>query len=196
MPYYIVGLGNPGEQYEKTRHNTGRIVLEYCREKLSLSLWEFDKKIQARVSRGGIGKEKVLFIEPETFMNKSGISIRGLIANKKKAEKLIVVHDDLDLPIGTFKISFNMGTAGHRGVESLIKVLKTRCFVRIRVGIAPTISSGKTKKPHGKEKVINFILGNFTPSETKKIRIVSKKICEAISVVVSQNRGVAMNMFN
>ena len=158
MQYLIVGLGNPGEEYELTRHNTGRIVLSALHKKENLSPFKLDKKLKALVSEGKIGKDKIDVIFPETFMNKSGASVASLIKNKKQAERLIVVHDDLDLPLGTMKISFNRGSGGHKGIESIIKAIKTEAFVRVRIGVSPKTSKGKAKKPKGEEKIVNFII--------------------------------------
>src|SRR3990172_4657291 len=137
MSYIIAGLGNPGEKYEGTRHNTGRLVLEHFAKKIEAGEWEENKKIRARVTEGKIGKERVTFVEPEAFMNNSGKCLASLVKSKKAAEQLIVIYDDLDLPLGTLKVSFNRGSGGHRGLESIIKALKTREFVRIRIGISP-----------------------------------------------------------
>ena len=142
MSYIIVGLGNPGEEYKNTRHNTGRIILEQIRKKNDCNEWEKDKKTNSLVSKGSIGKEKVLLVEPEGFMNKSGSSLKTLITSVKKANSLIVIYDDLDLPIGTMKISFNKSSGGHRGVESIIKAIKTQEFIRFRIGISPATASG------------------------------------------------------
>ena len=111
--FIVVGLGNPGEEYEKTRHNIGRIILDYYAKKNKFEEWLLDGKLKALTSDGLIGKNKVKLIEPETFMNKSGLSIKSLITSKKKAETLIVVYDDLDLALGDFKISWNKGTGSY-----------------------------------------------------------------------------------
>src|SRR5271170_5266279 len=107
--HIIVGLGNPGEEYKETRHNVGRIVLDAFVKKNTFPELSFDKKLNALKTNGKLGKEPVLLIEPETFMNKSGSSIKNIIKNKKAAERLVVVHDDLDLPLGRIKISFRRG---------------------------------------------------------------------------------------
>jgi PTH1 family peptidyl-tRNA hydrolase len=150
MSYVLVGLGNPGPEYEKTRHNTGRIVLEIFRKKCDFPDWEPDKKLKALVSKGKLGKAEILLLEPETFMNNSGGSVKPLITSKKKAESLVIIHDDLDLPIGSYKISFNRGSGGHKGVENIIKAIGTEGFVRVRVGISPVTPGGKLKKPSGR----------------------------------------------
>ena len=162
----IVGLGNPGTEYEKTRHNTGRIVLEMFRKKNDLPEWQENKKLKGLVSQKG----KINLLLPETFMNKSGEAVAKIIKNKKTVKDLVVIHDDLDLPLGRFKISFNRGAGGHRGVLSIIKALKTEAFTRIRIGIAPK------KKPSGKKAVIDFILGEFKPAELAALKKITQKI--------------------
>src|SRR3989344_8615832 len=147
--FYIIGLGNPGEEYDNPRHNTGRIVLSALIKKYELSESQFDKKYNALVSEGKIGKEKVAVLMPETFMNKSGETARAIkdlkskVVGKGKEKRteisnLVVIHDDLDIPFGKFKVSFNKSSGGHKGVESIIKTVKTEAFVRIRVGICPS----------------------------------------------------------
>lgn len=196
MSFVLVGLGNPGVEYEKTRHNAGRIVLEIFRKKNDFTDWKFDKKLKALVSEGKIKKEKVLLVEPETFMNKSGISIAPLVKSKKSAESLVVVHDDLDLPLGSYKISFNRGSGGHRGVESIIRSIKTEGFVRVRVGISPTTPSGKLKKPHGEKLIDSFIVNGFKDKEMDEIKKVSKKLSDALAMIVEEGREKAMSVFN
>jgi len=194
--YTIVGLGNPGEEYESTRHNTGRYVLLHFLKTFDFPDMVFNKKYQSLASEGKVKKEKVLVLFPETFMNKSGASISSLITSKKKAESLVVVHDDLDLPIGKIKISFNRGTGGHRGVLSIVKTLKTEGFVRIRVGISPASPSGKIKKPKGDRDVEKHILGKWKPPEIEALKKVSKKITGALEVLVTESKEKAMSEFN
>ena len=194
--YTIVGLGNPGEEYTKTRHNTGRMVLEAVRKANDLPEWELDKKISALVSRGKIGKTPIILAMPETFMNKSGNAVGKLISSVKKAENLIVVHDDLDLGVGTMKISFNRGSGGHKGLESIIKTIKTQAFTRVRIGISPTTPKGMVKKPIGEKIVGDFILVPFKKSEDDTMKKVFKKAAESIASIVSESREMAMNKFN
>ena len=194
--HYIVALGNPGEEYKNTRHNVGRIVLEEFFKKNDFSEWTLNKKLKALSSEGKIGKEKVLLIEPETFMNKSGLSLQPIITSKKKAEMLIVIHDDLDLPIGKFKISFNKSSGGHRGVESVIKAIKTEAFIRVRIGISPATPSGKLKKPKGEKEVGDFILGEFKKSEMETLKKISKKVATALEMIITEGREKAMGEFN
>ena len=194
--HIIAGLGNPGEEYDGTRHNTGRIVLEYFRKKNDFSGWRSDKKTRSLVSEGKIGKEKVMLVLPDGFMNNSGKSLAPLIKNKKAAENLTVIYDDLDLPVGSIKISFDRGSGGHKGMESIIRALKTRAFIRIRVGISPATPSGKLKKPHGEKAVIDFILKKFSPKEQEALKKVSKKAGEAVVSIVTDGRERAMGEFN
>lgn len=187
--YYIVGLGNPGEEYKMTRHNTGRMIVEDFAKSKKFANWAFDKKSNALKSEGKIKKEKVLLLLPETFMNNSGNAVMKFITSKKKAENLIVAHDDLDLPLGRFKISFAKSSGGHKGVESVIKKIKTDKFIRIRVGTSPK------KKPQGKD-VIKFLMGKFTPKELLVFKKTSKKITSAIEMIVTEGLQKAMNEFN
>ncbi|MFC1733967.1 aminoacyl-tRNA hydrolase, partial [candidate division KSB1 bacterium] len=153
MSYTIVGLGNPGEEYKTTRHNAGRILLERFRKKNDFPEWteekKHGKKVEFLISKGKVGKHAVTLILPELFMNKSGASIKSLVASsagggtsKKKAEQLVVVYDDVDLGFSDHKISFGRGSGGHNGIESIIKSIKTKDFVRVRVGISPTTPGG------------------------------------------------------
>jgi len=200
MAIIIVGLGNPGEEYKDTRHNTGRIILENIKKNLSkdfsFSEWKNDKKLHAIVSDGKVGKEKILFLEPDNYMNNSGASLKPLITSKKKAEELIVVHDDLDLPIGKHKICFNRGSGGHKGVESIIKNIKTEGFLRIRIGISPVTPSGKMKKPKGEKEVETIILGKFKSSEMDELKKISKKMTEGVITLIEGGREKMMSLYN
>jgi len=187
--YTIVGLGNPGEEYESTRHNTGRMIVEDFAKAKKFPDWIFDKKSSALKSEKKIKKDKALLLLPETFMNNSGNAIVKFINSKKKAERLIVAHDDLDLPLGKFKISFARGSGGHKGVESVIKKIKTEKFIRVRVGTSPK------KKPESK-KLIGFLMGKFTPKEFSIFKKTSKKITSAIEMIVAEGLQKAMSEFN
>ncbi len=194
--HYIIGLGNPGEEYKNSRHNTGRIMAEFFCKKEKFLEFEFDKKLKALKAGGKVGEEKTEVMLPEIFMNKSGISLKPIITNKKKAQFLIVIYDDLDLALGTFKISFNRGSGGHRGVESIIRALKTKEFVRVRMGISPATTSGKIKKPQGEKMVNDFIIGDFKSKELEVIKKVSKKINEALEMIITEGYQKAMSVYN
>jgi PTH1 family peptidyl-tRNA hydrolase len=203
---YIVGLGNPDAQYEGTRHNVGRESVLAFAKKNNFTEFVFDKKINALISEGILEyipegkktkkKEEVILILPETYMNKSGLSLKKIISNAKKAELLTVVYDDLDLGLGTVKMNFDKGSGGHKGVESVIKSLKTTKFNRIRIGISPIVGKGKIKKPSGEEKVVKHVLGKFSPTEQPTIKKVLKTVIEGLGNVVTIGRLKTMNSFN
>ncbi len=196
MSYIFVGLGNPGKEYEGTRHNTGRMVMEIFRKRNEFPEWKFDKKLNAQVSEGKIGKSKFFLVCPETFMNKSGNSLKTLITSAKRAKDLVVIHDDLDLPIGRFKISFNKSSGGHRGVESIIRQMKTIEFTRVRVGISPATAKGVAKKPVGEKAVGDFILGTFREKELLVFKKVAKGIGEALAAFPEFGIEKTMSVFN
>ncbi|MSR78807.1 MAG: aminoacyl-tRNA hydrolase [Candidatus Taylorbacteria bacterium] len=198
MSYILVGLGNPGAEYDNTRHNLGRMILESFAKANDFSPFELDKKLKALVSEGKIGSDKVLFVEPETFMNNSGESLKKLKTTNyklktkaKEVTNLAVIHDDLDIPFGKFKISFNKSSGGHKGVESIIKAVKTQAFVRVRVGIAS--SASVVKKSQDEEVVNKVILGKFKPAELDELKKLSIHISAAISTLVTDGREKAMS---
>lgn len=201
MGYIFVGLGNPGDEYKETRHNTGRMLVEWFGKSLDAE-WKLDKKLNATVAKVKVGlpahagKTPVTLVLPETFMNNSGKSVKPLITSVKSAEKLMVIYDDLDLPFGTNKISFNKSSGGHRGLESIIKSIKTEKFARVRVGISPTTPSGKIKKPKGEEAVTKVILRKFKDEEIKDLKKLSKSVNETLEVFVSEGLEKAMTGFN
>lgn len=172
----VVGLGNPGEQYENTRHNTGRIVVNIISKKLPDS--------------------KLKFLTPDTFMNNSGKVVAPFIKSKKDLAGLVVIYDDIDLPIGRMKISFNRSSGGHNGVGSVIKHIKSQEFLRIRIGICPMTPTGKLKKPKGEDKVLKFLLGEFKKEELEEIKKLSKKVAEAVEIIFTDGKGKAMSLFN
>ncbi|MSR71365.1 MAG: aminoacyl-tRNA hydrolase [Candidatus Taylorbacteria bacterium] len=181
--WYVVGLGNPGEEYVSTRHNTGRIMLEAFR-------------IYLENAKGKLKKEKITLLAPDTFMNNSGKALKSLITNVKKAEKLIVIQDDFNFPVGKFRISFNRSSGGHNGVESVIKSIKTEAFNRVRVGISSETPAGKLKSPHGSVEVEKLILGEFKKTELDTLKKLSKKVALAIETIILEGREKAMTEFN
>lgn len=196
MAWVIVGLGNPGEEYGSTRHNSGRMALDYFATELKFGDWKEDKKAKARVASGMIGKSAVVLVAPDTFMNKSGAAIAKFVKSQKAAERMVVLYDDLDLPLGSLKLSFNRGSGGHRGVESIMKAVKTKKFTRVRIGVSPTTASGTLKKPLGEKEVVRFILAKFKSAELAELRPVWKRIAEALQAVVAEGPERAMNRFN
>ena len=129
-------------------------------------------------------------------MNNSGKAVAPLVKTKKDLENLVVVYDDIDLPLGKIKISFNRSAGGHNGLGSIIKALKSQEFLRIRVGISPATPKGVAKKPKGEKAVINFILGEFKKSELETIKKLSKKVSEAIETIFAEGKDKAMSLYN
>jgi PTH1 family peptidyl-tRNA hydrolase len=197
MNMLVVGLGNPTEEYAMTRHNAGRNAVmafaQSCDEAVS---WKLDKKLRALRANVSVGNTTVDCLLPETFMNNSGGSVKPLITSAKKAESLIVVYDDLDIPFGVVTIAFNKGAGGHNGLASIIKAVKTKEFIRVRVGVAPTTPSGKIKKPKGEEAVLKFILGEFSKKEKEVLPEVYKKIILALETIVRDGKDKAMTALN
>jgi len=164
----IVGLGNPGKKYQKTRHNLGFRVVD---ELKSLNL------------------KNVTLAKPKTFMNLSGKAIKSLTTNYKiPTTNIWVIHDDIDLPLGKIRISKGRGAAGHKGVESIIKELKTKNFVRFRIGICP-----KTGKPKNPEK---FVLQKFNKDEERLVKEAIKKTAEAIEFSLKVDLAKTMSRYN
>jgi peptidyl-tRNA hydrolase, PTH1 family len=203
----IIGLGNPGTEYEGTRHNAGReAVLEFGK-KMKFDEFELDKKSQALISSGKVGKTKVILALPETMMNLSGKAagklVKGPIKVKNaqgKAVKafpdFILVHDDLDIPLGKAKFSWNKSSGGHKGVESVIKAVGTESFFRIRIGITPATAKGILKKPDHETINDNFIVAEFKDKEALELKKVIKKVVDCLEVAVGESVEKAMSEYN
>ena len=177
MQWVIAGLGNPGDEYTGTRHNTGR---EFLRD--------IEKKDGEKGKLFGV---KATLITPDVYMNNSGGPLKKLVPSKAAAAKLIVLHDDLDLPLGRVKISFGSSAAGHNGIKSVIKAVKTQDFIRIRIGISPSTPSGKLKRPDP-EKIVDFVLGKFKPAEQEKLKKSKKIVSEALEIILKEGVDAAM----
>jgi PTH1 family peptidyl-tRNA hydrolase len=176
----IVGLGNPGPEYVFTPHNLGFLVIDRIATDRNVEVR--NRQCRALTGRTQIGDEQVLLAKPETFMNLSGVSVRGLLdAYQLRPESdLIVIYDELDLPMGTIRIRQRGRSAGHNGMESIIGALETQEFLRIRLGIAP-----ETK-----------ILKPFSKRQLKVVDGVLDLAAEAVQVILTEGPGAAMNRFN
>ncbi len=181
----IVGLGNPGGEYDNTRHNIGRDLVRAIAKGEGIKEWKDDAKTHAQLVRGEFFGKKVTLVLPDTYMNNSGKALATLIKSKKDAEQLVVVHDELDLPLGKIKFSFGSSAGGHRGVDSIQKALKTKDFVRIRIGISPATAAGKLKKPES-DDTVDFVLGKFKPTEQEKLKKVKKLLAEALELLITE----------
>lgn len=189
----IVGLGNPGNKFRLTRHNVGWMVLDLLqnryKKEYNFSSWKESKKVKSKISHGEIGDQKVILAKSLTFMNLSGQAVKSLISYYKISSKdLLVVHDDIDIELSKIKLSKNRNAAGHKGVLSIIKELKTKDFPRLRIGINP-----KEYKPKNTER---FVILRFNKEEMKIIKESIKKAMEAIEIMIDKGIDKAMNKFN
>jgi len=183
----IVGLGNPGEQYKGTRHNLGREIAQAFQKDSSAADFNFEKKWNSWLSEGKAGKEKIMVILPDTFMNKSGNAVASARRFFKiNPKNIFIIHDDADITFGGAKLSFGKRSAGHKGVESVMRALKTRDFWRFRIGI-----SGKRDIPAEK-----FILKKFMPEELRVVKKITKKTIEALNQTIKEGPEKAMNEYN
>ena len=206
MAWVIVGLGNPGEEYARTRHNAGRMALEYFASAKDLTPLKEDRKNKVHVSKGAIKKTLVALIAPDTYMNKSGSAVVKYVkparpngrsgGSAKAAERMVVVYDDLDVPLGTGKISFDRGSGGHKGLESVTRAVKTKKFTRVRIGVSPATTGGTLKKPSGEKEVLDFILAQFRAHEMEELKRVNKRVAAILECIVLEGRMAAMNRFN
>ena len=194
MALVIVGLGNPGKEYEKTRHNAGRSAVELIAKRAELDDFVFNKTSNALMVKGAVGGESTTLVLPETMMNLSGKAVAAFVKSPKAAKNLLVIHDDLDLPLGTVKMVFGRGSGGHKGVESIMRAIKTKDFARIRIGISAAGKKNQAKKVHGEEKVIKMVIGKWKPAEEALLKKVLKKSAEAAHVFAT-NGIEAATMF-
>jgi PTH1 family peptidyl-tRNA hydrolase len=176
----IIGLGNPGEKFKDTRHNIGFEVLDKIKEENDFPDFAFSKKFNAQISEGILNQEKTILAKPQTFMNSSGKSAKALTQYYKKA-KLIIVHDDIDILLGKVKFSKDSGSAGHKGVESVINNLGTKDFMRLRIGIVPI--KGKPKETE------KFVLKKFTKKEKEIIKEAVNKTVQEINQMSEHEIG-------
>ncbi len=190
----IIGLGNPGKEYEKTRHNAGFLAVEAVGStptplyKGVGVAWRFEKKFNAEIREGKIGSEKVVLAKPQTYMNKSGGAVGALARFYKiKPMDVWVIHDDLDLPLGTLRIKAAGSSGGHRGVQSIIDTIGAE-FVRFRIGTAGTKRSAQPAE--------KFVLGKFSAAELKKLTPVLHRVSEAIEAGIDKGLPTAMSLYS
>ena len=190
----IVGLGNPGRAYAGNRHNAGFACLNYFARQQGI---RFDRKRGlARIGQGEVVGHKVVLARPQTFMNSSGESVSRLVKsfNIEQAD-LIVIYDDLDLPLGKIRLRSGGSSGGHKGVDSIIAYMNTPDFLRIRVGIGrPGLISNQVGLVEA--DVIAYVLGDFGPDEKRVMSQVMPQVSEAIRCLLSEGLTVAMNGFN
>ncbi len=192
--FYVVGLGNPGVKYAKTRHNAGWWVLDVL-----ITTWELPRvvlreRLHGRVTEGSVCGQEVTVLYPETFMNNAGLAVAKLVPTAD-AKQLIVVYDDVDLPVGTFKMSFGNGAVGHNGVASIIERLGTKDFIRVRLGIAAHNEAGAALRPTG-EDLATYVLSTVTPEERQCYEDMLPSVTAAVETIITDGYVRAMNTYN
>jgi len=183
----IVGLGNPGIEYQFTPHNLGFLAIDRIAGSLGVEVR--NRQCRALTARAVIGGETVLLAKPETFMNLSGVAVRELIQeyDAKPESDLIVIQDELDFPLGTLRIHTRRSSAGHNGIESIIGALGTQDFLRIRIGVAPDRKVGD-----GAE----YLLAPMKKKDLEVVDGVLDTAEEAVKAILQEGPAAAMNRFN
>jgi PTH1 family peptidyl-tRNA hydrolase len=183
----IVGLGNPGDEYELTPHNMGFLVADRIASERGVEIR--NRQCRALTARIQVGDEPVLLAKPETYMNLSGLSVRELVAEYevKPEADLIVIHDELDFPLGTLRIHTRRSSAGHNGIESIIGALNTQDFLRIRIGVTPE---------HKVEDGQRYLLAPFRKADLAVVDGMIDTAVEAVKVILTEGAAAAMNRFN
>jgi PTH1 family peptidyl-tRNA hydrolase len=183
----IVGLGNPGVEYQCTPHNLGFLAVDRIANEFGVEIR--NRQCRALTGRVVIGSETVLLAKPETFMNLSGVSVRELISKHevRAEEDLIVIQDELDFPLGTIRLQRRRSSAGHNGVESIISSLGTNDFLRIRMGVAPD-----RKVKDG----MSYLLSPFRKVQVKVVDEMLEVAADAVKAILADGEAAAMNRFN
>lgn len=191
---YIVGLGNPGEKYQNTRHSIGFIAVKHFVEELGLPSFILSSKCCGRISEGVIDGNEVMLLLPETFMNNSGGAVKKIV-KPEDSNCLTVVYDDVDLPIGEIKVSVGRGSGGHNGVQSIINALGTKEFSRVRIGVASRGFFGGVKRPSG-DRLAKHVLGTFSKGEEKLLEDSLSKTSFALQSIIKNGVELTMNKMN
>jgi len=183
----VVGLGNPGIEYQFTPHNLGFLTIDRIAERCQVDI--ASRRCQAATAKVKLAGHEVMLAKPETFMNLSGLSVRKLVEDLglEPASNLIVVYDELDLPFGTLRIRQRGGTAGHNGLESIVGSLGTDEFVRVRLGIQPE---------HPVRDGAKFVLAQFKKSQLEAVDELIERGADAVEAILKEGLAAAMNRFN
>ncbi len=183
----IVGLGNPGQQYQKTRHNAGFLFLDYLLEHFSTT-WAKESKFHGLVANIFVGANKVVLLKPQTFMNRSGLSVATVARFYKfECNEILVVHDELDFDVGVVKLKMGGGHAGHNGLRDIMTNLTDKRFYRARLGISRPVSN----KP-----VIDYVLSNFSKPDREELLSTFDLLHLQIDKIVSGDISSAMSQIN
>ena len=187
VDYIIVGLGNPGGEYEATRHNAGFIVIDMLAEECLCAVTKL--KFKSLYGTAQIGDKKCILMKPQTYMNNSGEAVRDAAAFYKiPAERIIVVSDDISLDVGKLRIKRKGSDGGHNGLKSIIYQLQSDNFARIKMGVG--------KKPHPEYDLAAWVLSRFKNDEVESLKSAAKNACDAIKLIVGEKIDMAMNKFN
>lgn len=182
----IVGLGNPGRKYEKTRHNVGFMVVDELLRKLRIH--EHSEECLSHLYRVRVGGREVLLAKPQTYMNNSGLAVANLLEEyRMEAGEMLVVHDDLDLPLGRLRLRTEGGSGGHHGIESIVREIKTEKFPRLRVGIG---------RPGERNRVVDYVLSPFSEEETPLLARVLGRAGECLHRCLELSVEESMNFCN
>ncbi len=182
----VVGLGNPGKEYENTRHNVGFMVVDEVLRRFRVK--DLREEALSLVARVRIGGREVVFAKPQTYMNNSGVAVENLIEEfSAEPEEMIVIYDDLDLPLGMTRLRLEGSSGGHKGMESIIRTIKTEKFPRLRIGIG---------RPSRKEDVVKYVLSPFSKEELEILRSVLKKASECLVRAIELSPEDAMEFCN
>ena len=185
--FIIVGLGNPTKEYEGTRHNVGFDVIDAIADKYNISVTE--RKSRAFCGKGIIGGQKVLLVKPQTYMNLSGESLRGIVDFYKvdTETELLVIYDDISLDVGQLRIRKKGSAGGHNGIKNIIQHLGSNVFLRIKVGV------GEKPKEYD---LVDYVLGHFSKGEKEIMEQGYKQAVEAIEMILQGDIEAAMNVYN
>ena len=185
-PFLIFGLGNPGREYERTRHNIGYFALDKLSMEWNIEISRY--RYKSMVGEGEFAGNRILLVKPQTYMNKSGNAVNSFMKFYKIGSKrLLVIHDDLDLPFGSIRIRENGGSAGQRGMESIISKIGTDEFSRLRIGIG---------RPPGRMDPMDYVLKKFTKESKTDLELVLITVIRSIEVMLTDGIEKAMTLYN
>jgi peptidyl-tRNA hydrolase, PTH1 family len=189
----IAGLGNPGNKYAGNRHNIGFMCVDRFAQDNSLSFARSSSR--AKIAEGRIAGHDIVLAKPQTFMNDSGTSVGGLVRKfKVKFENLVIIHDDLDLPLGRIRIRLGGSSAGHKGINSIVQHIGNQEFIRVRIGIGRPNSQESNE--NGEVEVISHVLGDFTTEEKELMQRVIPCVSEVLQCLLTTGLTEAMNKYN
>jgi PTH1 family peptidyl-tRNA hydrolase len=193
LPHLVVGLGNPGSRYAQTRHNIGFDAVDRLCQRWGLTLQE-ERRFQAEFAEGAVPRlGRVRVLKPLTYMNESGRAIRAVLDwYKLPPESVLVIYDDLDLPLGRLRLRLSGSAGGHNGMKSAIAHLRTQQFPRLRVGIGRAATPGT----EGREETVSHVLGRFLPSEQSLMDELLTLIADAVDTCLKDGVELAMNRYN